>query len=93
MFILYRLHIKCQFVREIRRMQTGFLVTGHRPVVRVNDGFKQAHDSIAFLYALPLALKNFLCNNRKLFSRGGHFIQVFIRSTASYRHRYNLNQF
>ena len=32
-----------QFVRKIRRMQTGFLVTGHRPVVRINDGFEEAH--------------------------------------------------
>jgi hypothetical protein len=29
--------------REIRRMQTGRRVTRHRPVVRVNDGFKKAH--------------------------------------------------
>jgi hypothetical protein len=33
-----------QFVREIRRMQTGFLVAGRRPVVRVNDGFKKSHN-------------------------------------------------
>ena len=32
-----------QFVLEIRRMQAGFRVTGHRPVVRINDGFKKAH--------------------------------------------------
>ena len=32
-----------QLVREIRRMQAGFLVTGHRPVVRINNGFKEAH--------------------------------------------------
>jgi hypothetical protein len=30
-------------------MQTGRRVTGHRPVVRVNDGFKQAHYFILFL--------------------------------------------
>ena len=29
-----------QFVREIRRMQAGRRVAGHRPVVRINDGFK-----------------------------------------------------
>ncbi len=34
-----------QRVREIRRMQTGTRVTGHRPVIRVNDGFKKAHKS------------------------------------------------
>lgn len=32
-----------QFVREVRRMQSSRRVTGHRPVVRVNNGFKQAH--------------------------------------------------
>jgi len=30
--------------RKIRRMQPGARVTGHRPVVRVNNGFKEAHD-------------------------------------------------
>jgi hypothetical protein len=29
--------------RKIRRVQTGARVTGHRAVVRINDGFKQAH--------------------------------------------------
>jgi hypothetical protein len=29
-----------QFFREIRRMQAGFRVTGHRPVIRVNNGFE-----------------------------------------------------
>jgi hypothetical protein len=28
---------------KIRRVQTGARVTGHRAVVRINDGFKQAH--------------------------------------------------
>ena len=32
-----------QRVRELRRMQPGAGVTGHRPVVRVNDGFEEAH--------------------------------------------------
>ncbi len=32
-----------QRVRELRRMQSGAGVTGHRPVVRINDGFKEAH--------------------------------------------------
>ena len=32
-----------QFVRKIRRMQAGFRIPGHRPVVRVNDGFEEAH--------------------------------------------------
>jgi hypothetical protein len=27
-------------------MQAGVRVTGHRPVVRVNDGFKKAHNEI-----------------------------------------------
>jgi hypothetical protein len=26
-------------------MQTGARVTGHRPVVRVNDGFEEAHEN------------------------------------------------
>ena len=33
-----------QLVREIRRMQTRRIVTGNRAMVRVNDGFKQAHE-------------------------------------------------
>ena len=37
-----------QFVREIRRMQSGARVTGHRPVVRVNDGFEEAHINSRF---------------------------------------------
>ena len=35
---------KCQRVRKLRRMQSGAGVTGHRPVIRVNDGFEEAHD-------------------------------------------------
>jgi hypothetical protein len=28
---------------QIRRMQPGARITRHRPVVRVNDGFKEVH--------------------------------------------------
>ena len=37
-----------QFVGEIRRMQAGAGVAGNRPVVRVNNGFKQAHHKSKF---------------------------------------------
>ena len=34
-----------QLSLEIRRMQTGRRVTLHRPVVRINDGFEEVHES------------------------------------------------
>jgi hypothetical protein len=32
--------------RKIRRIQSGARVTGHRPVIRVNDGFKEVHELV-----------------------------------------------
>ena len=41
-------------------MQAGVRVAGHRPVVRVNDGFKEAHNLEMFLIGFQNKLFVFL---------------------------------
>ena len=36
-----------QLALELRRVQPGALVTGHRAVIGIYDGFEQAHGAIA----------------------------------------------